>query len=479
MKKGLVYLFNFYVASRKNGNDNENLRVPDRFWIDVSDVWNKIDSEQTTPNSVRKRFSRKYEKYISSEYGKNDVLEELENLDEKIFKHWDYTNYNFKFEQDQDVRDSYKLDYGDKVTESVDENNNKSIDSRSKRIKTEQDIIDECKVDLTYWQRDRLITNKWEVGAKNDEGKIVVEPLFQVKLSLVPRKEAIITQRYVESILKRLEDKSPIVPKLRKDTSGEFIYEIGIPDLHFGKLAWDKETGFDYDIDEARKLFLWAIESLLHKVSHVNISKIILPIGNDLFHVDDLNNQTTRGTPVDADTRWQKSFDLGIDMIIEGIELCKKVASVDIIMVQGNHDYQRTYYAGSTLKAWYRNDENVSIDNSPKSRKTVSFGDVFIMYTHGNEEKQNQLPLLMFTEFKESALKKFREIHIGHTHKKRDIHYVYTEEYNGVRVSVLPSLCPPDAWHHKKGFVENIRSAEGRLYHRKRGNEGIFPANVI
>lgn len=473
--KGLTYLFNHYVSLR---NELTDFSSPKGFWSDVSYIWQTV--RNTTPESARKRFARAFEKYNSSTYGKADVLSQFEDWDEEIIKYIDLHTIEYEFEGGNGTSENpTNLHNGDKIDISVDDENNKTITCKSKRIKTEEDLIRECNIDLTYWEREKFLANKWEVGAKDDTGQIVVEPLFQVKLWLKPRKETIITKEYIESILNDFAKKSPVVPKFRHTQTGEYIYEIGIPDLHFGKLGWDKEVGEDYDVETARELFLWAIDDLLHKVSHVQIDKVVLPIGNDLFQVDNLYNTTTRGTPVDADTRWQRSYKGGINMIIEGIEKCKNVAPVDVIMVPGNHDFERTFYAGDTLSAWYRNDENVTIDNSPKSRKSVEFGNVFIMYTHGNEEKQSQLPLLMFTEFTNSASCKFREIHIGHTHKKKDIHYVYTDEMNGVRVSVLPSLCPPDAWHYKKGFTENIRSAEGRLYNSKYGNCGIFPTNVV
>jgi len=57
--------------------------------------------------------------------------------------------------------------------------------SKSPRIKTLDQLLEACEADLDVWTVDHHILNKWEVGAKDDEGRIVVEPLFQVKAWMV------------------------------------------------------------------------------------------------------------------------------------------------------------------------------------------------------------------------------------------------------------------------------------------------------
>jgi len=66
------------------------------------------------------------------------------------------------------------------------------------RIRSLDDLVRECKIDLKIWKVDRWVCNKWEVGRKGtsenivynngikngtsiDRGNVVVEPLFQIK----------------------------------------------------------------------------------------------------------------------------------------------------------------------------------------------------------------------------------------------------------------------------------------------------------
>ena len=57
------------------------------------------------------------------------------------------------------------------------------------RIQTLEELLEHCKVDLALWSVDRFVCNKWEMGAKDETGKVVVEPLFQIKAFLEKRKD--------------------------------------------------------------------------------------------------------------------------------------------------------------------------------------------------------------------------------------------------------------------------------------------------
>ena len=74
-------------------------------------------------------------------------------------------------------------------------------DMKAKRILTLQDLIDACEIDLTKWNIERHVINKWEVGAKDDNGEIVVEPLFQVKAWLKPLVPDATSRAFLESVM--------------------------------------------------------------------------------------------------------------------------------------------------------------------------------------------------------------------------------------------------------------------------------------
>jgi predicted phosphodiesterase len=351
------------------------------------------------------------------------------------------------------------------------ENEDKATaESRDSNVRTLEDLLEVCKVDLDYWEVERHVINKWEVAAKNSKGELNHSPLYQVKAWLKKRE-----LKNAEEVIDYFKESlSEIRPKAQaRNSGGKYMYEISIPDLHLAKLAWDKETGQDYDIDIAANLFRKAVQDLVSKVDLNDVEKILLPIGNDFFNSEGYSGATTAGTRQDDDSRWQKSFSVGCNLISEVVDEISKKVNVDIVIVQGNHDFERDYYLGEFLRAWYRNNEAVAINNSPKARKYVEFGENLILFTHGNEEKQTELPLLMATEHSSFSKCKFRTAHLGHLHQD------WLREYKGVKVRILPSLCASDAWHKLKGYTGNRRSAMGFLYDPVYGEVANYYYNIV
>lgn len=245
--------------------------------------------------------------------------------------------------------------------------------------------------------------------------------------------------------------------------AGSFVLEVSLPDLHFGK----------GNIEELQNEYFTALYNILDKCAAIPLSKIILPVGNDGLNSEGMRKTTTKGTPQFDSVEWFDSFRIYSNTLIESINLLSEVAPVDVVVIQGNHDYERMFYVGEVLSAYYSKNENVTVDNSTSSRKHVSFGNVHIMYTHGDNEKHSELPIIMATENPvEFALAKHREVHCGHFHKEMVI-----DEIRGIKIRFLPSICTTDEWHKKMGY-DAYRCAQGLLWHSQRGLEAILQYNV-
>lgn len=357
------------------------------------------------------------------------------------------------------TRQQAKATYGgdEGVAESVDDN-----------VRTLDELLSVCAVDLETWYVEKYVVNKWEVAFSDKQNA----PLFQVKAWLARKKEAVDSRAILAEFVKRAEEKAPPITafKFARTTvspDSERLLEISIPDFHLSKLCWSKETGGeDWDIKLAPEAYKSAAYGLLQMAKSAKPTRILLPIGNDFFNSDNLKGETTAGTAqaTSEDSRWQKTFDTGQELLNEVIETLATEYPVDIVVVPGNHDFERSYYLGATIKAWFRNHPNVTVNNSPKQRKYVVFGQNLLGFTHGNEEKHEKLPMLMANEMKEAwAATKFRHVHLGH------FHHEIVKEYSGVKVSVVPSLVPADSWHTQKGLTGNIRGAQGFLYDSANG----------
>lgn len=278
----------------------------------------------------------------------------------------------------------------------------------------------------------------------------------------------------------RREAKHRPAPQRRKAKKGSgHLLEISPVDLHVGKLSWAQETGVDYDVTIAEKVFTSAVSDLLERASVYPLDEIVLVVGNDLLQTDNIEGTTTSGTYVDTDTRYIRAFRRARSITSWAIRECAALAPVRVVIVPGNHDALTAFHVGEVLDAEFDNDPRVTVDASPSPRKYYRYGKTLLGWTHGNEEKHSDLPLIMAQECpKDWAETTHREFHTGHLHKMKETRFTAGDSFNGVRVRILPSLCAADAWHHKKGFVKEQRACEGYLWSRTHGYAGHLSSNV-
>lgn len=362
----------------------------------------------------------------------------------------------------------------------------------SDHIKTLDELLDATKVDRNIWNVKSHVVNKWDVTSWK-KGHAETVQNFQVKAWL-EKNQKNVKERAVGEIFKEMvQDYVPPVYTSKIDylplNNGENnLFEITLFDLHIGKLAWGGETGENYDTKIATKRFLLAIEKLIQRASGFQFSRILLPVGSDFFNSDTIYNTTTKGTPQDEDLRWQKTFQVGVRLLVDAINILKSLGvPVDVVVIPGNHDFERSYYMGEYLCAWYNNDPQVHVNNGASPRKYYRFGKVLIGYTHGSEEKEDSLPLIMATDIESKPMWSetiYHEWHVGHIHRKRDVKYTVrernrtTNEDLGVTVRYLSSLTGTEEWHHKKGFVGSIKAGEAFIWNDESGMIAHLNANI-
>ena len=362
-------------------------------------------------------------------------------------------------------------------------------------IRTLDQLLTATEVDTDIWKVKDCIVNKWDVTMKLLEGGELVPKTFQnfqVKARLERDLQFIKEKIVGELFQKMVQDYKPpqvTVPKL--DTSKfeeKNLLEISIFDLHIGKLAWGGETFENYDVKIARQRFLTSIKKLLQRAQGFNYNRILFPIGNDFFNSDTMENTTTKGTPQDEDLRWQKTFDVGTRLLVDAINLLKQSGvPVDVVVIPGNHDFERSYYLGSYLEAWFNQDPLIYINNGASPRKYYRYGNLLLGLTHGSEEKEASLPMLMATDIESKPLwseTKFHEWHIGHIHRKRIVQYDINKsrllnEELGVIIRYLSSLTGTEEWHHKKGFVGSTKAADAFVWNHEFGLIAHLNTNLI
>ena len=286
------------------------------------------------------------------------------------------------------------------------------------------------------------------------------------RFSVVVKSENEVIDNTKSEIIEILKQHSPIRKKnAALKVKDPVTYEVSLPDIHYGKY-----TG--QTLEEAEDEYMDVIEDLMNKSKGLDIEKILLPIGNDGMNSEGLSRATTKGTPQFDSADWKETFVGYCALIVRAIQYLSQYAPVDVIVIQGNHDYERMFYAGEYLDAYFTNDEQVVVDNSFEHRKYYEYGINMIMFTHGDKVKAADMPLIMATEQPVMfARTTSREAHCGHVHKEM------VNEYRGIKVRFIPSICKNDDWHKAMGY-EAKRTGQAHIWNKQRGYEGYLQTNV-
>ncbi len=340
------------------------------------------------------------------------------------------------------------------------------IESRSngRTIKTVDDLLRYIKADMTRFEIDKSEATKWDGHSKDESGNVVVTELHRVFVRLKP-KAGPDTLELVGSVIdaafatrKRLP--LPRRPQI-KSLDLDLLEVMVIPEAHVGKLAWSPETGHgDYDTTIATTLIRRAAAQLMAASRHRRPAERIIVSLGDFFHFDSMSGQTTKGTPLDRDSRAQKMIDAGARLFFDIVESSAGDCPTRVLLVPGNHDEVLTWALQRILLSHFRHDDRVTVDPEYTSRKYVTWGQTLLGFCHGDKAKVKQLPSLMSIERKQEwGASTYREIHSGHTHALASI-----QTLDGVVTRVCPSISAPDKWHAENGYVGAPRTMESYFY---------------
>lgn len=360
---------------------------------------------------------------------------------------------------------------------SENDDNIRELLSVAHDVRTVEDALRKAEIDLDLWVVKRCVINSWEcVG--NEIGR---QPLWQVKVWLERKSPKQFTDA-IESLCERIKKHAPRYPQLAKRKCKDpHLLEVCVFDAHFGKLAWQPETGTNYDLHITERIFQDAVHDLCNRAvaSYENIDRVLFPVGNDFLHVDGLESATTKGTRVDSDGRYPKIIESAAIALTNAIDFMAGIAPVDVLWIPGNHDRIASYHICRELKAHYHRAKHVQIDVTPPTRKYYKYGKTLLGFCHGDKEPLHKLPHVMATERpQEWAQTTSHEWHTGDKHHSKRRDWLSVDEHNGTVVRILSSISGTDAWHYDNLYVNSRRAAECFLWHKERGYSGHFSAEV-
>lgn len=333
-----------------------------------------------------------------------------------------------------------------------------------------------CKITDGGWDVTLKITNseEGEFGLKKTS---VPQTVRNRKYSVVLTVKPLGNKLTFPQILDAFKELKPLKPSKQeyKDISPSegLLFELPMMDFHLGKLSWLEETGQDYDLKIAEKLWRNVILDLISKaIKFGSIEKIVFPIGQDFFHFDTPRGTTTAGTQLDTDTRWQKMFRKGVELLVWAIEELAKIAPVEVMWIPGNHDQMLSYAAVIGLYQRYSESQNVTVNTLATPRKYILFGKNLIGYSHGDKEGKRLQGLMQIEAPDLWGKSIFREFHIGHLHTEM------TVTNNGIIFRQISSITASDAWHGENGFLGSTRQAQAFIWDKEFGLQAILNSNV-
>lgn len=246
------------------------------------------------------------------------------------------------------------------------------------------------------------------------------------------------TENRIDEILEAIKANTPtaqIQPKVIKEADG--MLEIPLFDMHFG--IADMEFYRD------------TLAEILAIVGSKHWDRIVIPVGQDLFHNDSITKGvTTKGTLIEKVDLKQAIYDAETFYFNLIDTALQNANEVNVIYSPGNHDKTVGWLFVRILKTRYGD----IVDDSTAERKAIWWNGCFIGITHGDKTTDNVNGLRgKFTmEFPTLfAMAKVREIHTGHLHRE-DL----KDEY-GVLVRRVSCGNKNDDWTTDEGYKSQKR----------------------
>jgi hypothetical protein len=339
--------------------------------------------------------------------------------------------------------------------------------SVSARIRTVEDLLAHIGADLERFEVASSEATAWEgLTADKQTGEPVVTELHRVHVRLRP-KGGPTTREVVEAMIAGATGIARPAVKKPKPQAAEYFAVLVVADTHFGKYAWSDGTGHDdYDLAIAAGRLEAASASLLDSCARYKPARVLVAYLGDLFHADTPALTTTGGTPLagSTDGRLQKMIAMGCDSLLAVAERAAKIAPVDSLVVNGNHDETLSWAFQRIMAERFRRDGRVTVSSAYTGRQYMAYGRNLLGFAHGHKAKK-KLPQLMALE-QPAAWSKcpYREWHTGHLHHQAAEWSRPIETIEGVLVRVAPSLSAPDDYHATIGWVGQREAMEAFVY---------------
>lgn len=300
------------------------------------------------------------------------------------------------------------------------------------------------------WELTSAKNSIWNMSSKNNTTKT----LYSSKISVKPLETYNIwNETDIRELFKQLELSNKNVcintGKQQQYNNSDDILIIPIADLHYGLVCDPYITGNAYDLDIAESLYYYTLNDIIKRTKEKKFKKILFVLGNDAINFDNIHGTTTAGTPQDMASDWFNIVKKSTQLFINGINMLKNIAPVDVHYVVSNHDLHSMFGIMQVIKTWFKDSTNVKIiDDSPMPRKYYKIGKTLLCLSHDIRVKDALK--LVTTEAKDFWSNSEHMICLL-AHKHQAMQY---EKHGYLEIYRLPTISGMSRWSINQGYIQ-------------------------
>lgn len=253
------------------------------------------------------------------------------------------------------------------------------------------------------------------------------------------------------------------IKKTKTHKSSKLLNLYTITDYHLGMLAWEEETGDDWNTQLAEDALVAWFEQAIAQ-SPDSEEAVFCELG-DFLHWDGFDAVTPMsGHLLDADTRFQKLVRVAIRVLRRVIGmLLVKHDRLKVIMAEGNHDMSSSIWLRELFHTLYDNEPRVTIDTNPDPYYCVEHGKCSLFFHHGHKKNFKAISEVFAAKFREVFGRTIHSFaHMGH------YHHTKVDENNLMVLEQHRTLSGKDAYSSRGGYMSG-RDAKVITYHADHG----------
>jgi len=346
-----------------------------------------------------------------------------------------------------------------KFTEDISKGTGEVVANFSEEVKSLDELIEKCHIDTDKWEITKYVQNFWGNGNN---------PHWQVKAWLGKKSTEQVFQDAFGVFVASYEPVSQEVmgPKF-VDGKTNAMLVINKQDSHLNK--WDVDGDNDVTSRMAKIMYKVDVIATQAQLSN-NLEEITYIIGSDEFN-SEYTNTTTKGTPQQNTHTYHTSFEYICNHEVLMITMLLQHAKhVNVVYVAGNHDEFVGWHMVNWLQTYFRNTDRLTIDDSPKYRKYVSYGNSALMFNHGDAIKPAKLAGLFPIEYRDQW-----SFHHNFYIFTGDKHHEVSHDFNGIKFYQIPAFSNAKSlWDDKNGHTMSKGEVTAFLIDQAEGMTNIF-----